>query len=605
MIEYRNLDASVHYNALQKCARGKRARFDAVHVSEYDIPFVSGLRYNYAARLLSEEELQLLQALANEMQLIDKYHALTGGEYSNRSEGRMVLHHLLRGALHTDAVVDREGKQMSSFYAKEQARFVKCAERIRSGTLRSNCGRRFDAVVQVGIGGSDLGPRALYEALRTWADGEKITHIPAYFISNVDPDDGLSVLAQVDPRSTLFIIVSKSGGTIETLTNTELISSFLKSVGIEDPKRHMIVVTAAGSPLAIDNSYLERFFIDDHIGGRYSSSGAVGGVVLSIALGPSVFTSLLDGAHAADKSAQEPNPLRNPVVLDALCGVYERTFLGYPAYALLPYAQGLHRFPAHIQQLDMESNGKSVNCFGAPIVYDSGAIVFGEPGTNGQHSFYQFLHQGSTIVPSIFVSFTHPQRVVNAIANAGERAVNADAQGEKWTASADGRAAAHASKHMRDADRRASMGDERAASASEHTARSAHDVDNALSTLQKRSSQILRANVVAQIVAFARGDANDNANKHFDGGRPSALLYGKRLTPFTLGALLSFFENRVMFQGFLWNVNSFDQEGVQLGKRLAERALKTGNEHVAADGTHIAKSDNDRALAKYQQLYND
>jgi glucose-6-phosphate isomerase len=269
----------------------------------------------------------------------------------------------------------------------------------------------------------------------------------------------------------------------------------------------MLAVTSETSPLAKSADFLEAFFMDDFIGGRYSSSSCVGAVVLSLAFGPEVFAAIMDGAAESDKLAKDPDIKKNAALLDALIGVYERNALGYLCTAVLPYSQALNRFPAHLQQLDMESNGKSVNRFGEPVNYSTGPVIFGEPGTNGQHSFYQLLHQGTDIVPMQFVGFKENQAGMDVVI-----------QG---------------------------------------------------STSQKK----LCANVAAQIMAFACGKADENPNKAFAGGRPSSIIAGKQLTPKSLGALLAHFENKVMFQGFIWNVNSFDQEGVQLGKLLAKRVL--------------------------------
>ena len=269
----------------------------------------------------------------------------------------------------------------------------------------------------------------------------------------------------------------------------------------------MVAVTSKTSPLAKDSSMLASFFIDDYIGGRYSSTSAVGGVVLSLAFGYSTFEKLLKGAHEEDVKALNPSVKKNGALMDAMKGFYMRNVLGYPSTAILPYSQALSRFPAHLQQLDMESNGKSVNRFGEKISYVTGPVIFGEPGTNGQHSFYQLLHQGTDIVPLQFIAFQENQ-----------------------------------------------TGD---------------DVTIKGSTSQTK----LCANVTAQIVAFACGKKDENPNKAFAGGRPSSLIYGKDLNPKSLGALLAHYENKVMFQGFVWNVNSFDQEGVQLGKVLAKRVL--------------------------------
>jgi glucose-6-phosphate isomerase len=246
----------------------------------------------------------------------------------------------------------------------------------------------------------------------------------------------------------------------------------------------------------------------------------VGGVVLSLAFGPDVFKEILSGAHEADALALNPDLFANAALLDALIGVWERNFLGCPYTAILPYSQALSRFPAHLQQLDMESNGKRVNRNGSPLPYSTGPVVFGEPGTNGQHSFYQLLHQGTDIVPLQFVGFAESQRD--------------------------------------------------------------DDVEVDGSTSQTK----LMANLAAQIVAFAKGQSSgDGADKtrEFPGGRPSSLIYGKRLTPAALGALLAHFENKIMFQGFVWNLNSFDQEGVQLGKVLTKKVLSAKSSGGSGD----------------------
>lgn len=230
----------------------------------------------------------------------------------------------------------------------------------------------------------------------------------AHFISNVDPDDASAVLTSIDVTHSLFILVSKSGTTLETLTNESFVKNALKEAGL-DPAKHMIAVTSETSPLAKSDDYLDAFYMDDYIGGRFSSTSSVGGAVLSLAFGPDVFADFLEGASAEDKLALNKDILKNPAMLDALIGVYERNVLGYECTAVLPYSQGLSRFPAHLQQLDMESNGKSVNRFNEPVNYPTGPVIFGEPGTNGQHSFYQLLHQGTNIVPLQFIGFKNSQ----------------------------------------------------------------------------------------------------------------------------------------------------------------------------------------------------
>ena len=509
MAEWKNLDTLKSYAALQEapkvCLKEALAGdAGAERVKTWSVPVAAGLDFNYAARPVDDKVLGLLSDLAEEAQLSEKYQALYEGEVINTGEKRLVLHQLCRGQLGKDVVADGVNKR--EFYVAQQQKIAEFAHKVHNGEITNAAGEKFTTVVQIGIGGSDLGPRAMYIALENWARKHGTFKMEAKFISNVDPDDAAAVLASTDVAHAIFVLVSKSGTTLETLTNESFVKNALKEAGL-DPSKHMIAVTSETSPLAKSDDYLAAFFMDDYIGGRYSSSSAVGGAVLSLAFGPEVFADFLDGAAAADKAATEKDPLKNAAMLDALIGLYERNILGYEATAVLPYSQALARFPAHLQQLDMESNGKSVNRFGEPVNYVTGPIIFGEPGTNGQHSFYQLLHQGKTIVPLQFIGFKKSQ-------------IGSDV------------------------------------------------------LIQDSTSQAkLCANVAAQIVAFACGKDDENLNKNFEGGRGSSIIIGEELTPAALGALLAHFENKVMFQGFLWNVNSFDQEGVQLGKVLAKRVL--------------------------------
>ena len=507
-INYRNLDKTEAFRKLRERPAPAVTALDAERIGAYDIPAAEGLHYNFAAKAVDDEVLAALADLADEQQLIDKYHALLNGEVMNTGEGRMVLHHLTRGQL--GEKIEVEGQDKREFYIHQQSRIADFARAVHAGRITGSTGKPFDTVVQVGIGGSDLGPRAMYLALKNYAAAsDNPPELDAQFISNVDPDDAADVISGVDPETTLFILVSKSGTTQETLTNEAFVVEKMRERDIRglNPRRHMVAVTSETSPLARSGEYLDAFFIDDYIGGRYSSTSAVGGCVLSLAFGPDVFEEFLAGAHAADRAALEPDLKQNAVLLDALIGVWERNVLGYPSTAVLPYSQALSRFPAHLQQLDMESNGKSVNRSGERLSYSTGPLVFGEPGTNGQHSFYQLLHQGTDIIPLQFVGFRASQR--------GE------------------------------------------------------DVEFEGSTSQTK----LSANLAAQIVAFAMGKGDEDPNKTFEGNRPSSLLYAERLTPRVLGALLSHYENKVMLQGFAWNINSFDQEGVQLGKKLTKEVL--------------------------------
>ena len=509
MATWKNLDTLETFKALPevkhvKLAEAMSGAEGAERVKKYSVPMAEGFSYNFAAKQVDDEVLGALKALAEEAQLAEKFEELYNGAVMNTGENRLVLHQLTRGQLGNE--VEADGVDKREFYVKQQARIAEFANKVHNGEITNAAGEKFTTVVQIGIGGSDLGPRAMYLALENWAKKNNTLKMKAQFISNVDPDDAAAVLNAVDVAHALFVLVSKSGTTLETLTNESFVKEALKKAGL-DASKHMIAVTSETSPLAKSDDYLAAFFMDDYIGGRFSSTSAVGGAVLSLAFGPDVFAQFLEGAAAEDKLSANKNVMENPEMLDALIGVYERNVLGYPGTAVLPYSQALSRFPAHLQQLDMESNGKSVNRFGEPVDYPTGPVIFGEPGTNGQHSFYQLLHQGTDIVPLQFVGFRNSQ-------------IGTDIEIQGST-----------------------------------------------------SQQKLCANVAAQIVAFACGKADDNRNKNFEGGRPSSIIIGDSLTPKSLGALLAHFENKIMFQGFLWNVNSFDQEGVQLGKVLAKRVL--------------------------------
>ena len=509
MIAWNNLDTLKAYKAMTDCQpvslkEAMNGEKGAERVRKYSVPMSAGLNYNYAAKQVDDEVLAELTALAEEAQLAEKFEALYNGEVINTGEKRMVLHHMTRGQLGNAVTAD--GTDKRAFYLGEQKRIAEFARKIHNGELTNEVGEKFTTAVQIGIGGSDLGPRAMYLALENWAKKNGTFKMDARFISNVDPDDAAAVLNGVDVSKCIFILVSKSGTTLETLTNESFVKDALKKAGL-DASKHMIAVTSETSPLAKSADYLEAFFMDDYIGGRYSSTSGVGRAVLSLAFGPEVFDRFLKGAAEEDRLATEKDPLKNPDMLDALIGVYERNILGYQATAVLPYSQALNRFPAHLQQLDMESNGKSVNRFGEPVDYVTGPVIFGEPGTNGQHSFYQLLHQGTDVIPLQFVGFRTSQIGTDVVI-----------QGST-------------------------------------------------------SQQKLCANVSAQIMAFACGKEDENRNRNFEGERPSSIIIGEQLTPEALGALLAHFENKVMFQGFVWNVNSFDQEGVQLGKVLAKKVL--------------------------------
>ncbi len=483
-------------------------KLDASRIAGRVITAGGGLSYSYAAMDVSDETIRQLGVAASELGLIDQFRELATGAVMNTGEKRMVLHHALRGSPTGPVIVD--GKDYTGFYAGEAKRFYAFSEAIRSGAIRGSTGLRFKSVVQIGIGGSDLGPRALYLALEQWARERGLLQLKAGFISNVDPDDANAVLAEIDPETTLFVLVSKSGTTQETLANETLVRAVIERTPGVKADGHMVAVTSETSPLAHNPRYLDSFYIDDFIGGRFSATSAVGGVILSISLGPDAFASLLKGAAEADILAFGKDIHNNAALMDAMLGLLERSVFGRPATAVLPYTQALSRFPAHLQQLDMESNGKVSDRDGNPCAIPTGPVVFGEPGTNGQHSFYQLLHQGCDTIPIQFIGFKENQ--------------------------------------------------------------TAYDPEFEGSTGRSK----LNANLVAQIAAFALGHRDKDPNRSFSGQRPSSLLFGRQLDPQALGALLAHYENKVMFQGFAWNLNSFDQEGVQLGKLLTKKVLAQG-----------------------------
>jgi len=520
-MKFINLDKTESFSALQNLPTVDIKKIlDEKRVQSSQIPLGGDLIYNYSTMPVEEEHLKVLCTLAQEMDVVNKYKALLSGEIMNPGEKRLVLHQLTRKNALSGNTVSADNVDKEAFYAQQLEKVYDFASKVRAKDIVGSTGKPFTTVVQIGIGGSDLGPRAMYLALEGYCEGENIETIKAEFISNVDPDDAQKVLQSLDLESTLCILVSKSGTTQETLTNFALVKKTMEDRHIQgfDPSKHLVAVTSNTSPLASSKDVMDAFYIDDYIGGRYSSTSAVGALVLSLAFGTDTVSQFLEGAHEADIKALEEDPRKNGALMDALIGIYLRNVRGLPTTAILPYSQALSRFPAHLQQLDMESNGKGVNRDGKPLSYSTGPIIFGEPGTNGQHSFYQLLHQGTDITPLQFIGFKKNQRGC--------------------------------------------------------------DIETEGSTSQQK----LLANLIAQIVAFALGKDDENPNKRFLGNRCSSLIYGDRLTPKNLGALLAHYENKVMFQGFIWNINSFDQEGVQLGKILAKKVLS------GAEGDDILQS---------------
>ena len=470
----------------------------------------------YATQRVNEAVLKALGALARETAALARFEMLLAGEPLNRIEGhesenRRVLHFASRNAF--DELPDpRPWPKAADAVANARAQLERLRiflKELEQNDVRAPDGAPFSDLVNVGIGGSDLGPRALYLALQPFLRPGRRVH----FISNVDPDDAAQVLRGLNLAHTLVNVVSKSGTTLETRTNETLVRAALQKAGLQ-PAQHMICVTGAGSPMDDPKRYLRAFHMYDYIGGRYSATSMVGAVPLGFALGYDQVCDLLRGAREMDLAALTPDPRENLPLLAALLGIWNRNFLGLPTLAVLPYSQALIRFAAHLQQLDMESNGKGVTRNGALADFDTGPIVWGEPGTNGQHAFYQLIHQGPAVVPCEFIGLRQSQ-----------------------------------------------FGED-------------------LPVDSTTSQQKLLANLLAQAQALATGQDSDNPNRFFPGNRPSFILMAERLTPRTLGALLAFYEAKVAFQGLIWNINSFDQEGVQLGKVLATRLLQ----HMTAQG---------------------
>jgi len=451
----------------------------------------------YATERVDDQILKALIEFSHETGALTKMSAMQNGDVINcikgyPSENRAVLHTATR---------DFFGNERASGPAKE-ARDLAKQECDKLKSFLDTLQAKFTTIIMIGIGGSDLGPAAIYTALEHLL----IEQRKVRFINNIDPDSLALAVKESDLDKSLVVVVSKSGSTIETKTNEEFLRSEFVKKGL-NPNDHFISVTGEGSEMDNPQKYLQIFYIWDWIGGRYSSTSMVGGVLLGFAFGFSAFIEILKGAHAMDVVALETDVYENLPLLGALFSIWNRNLLGLPTLAIIPYSQGLSRFPAHIQQVSMESNGKHIDRFGNPVSYETGMVIWGEPGTNAQHSFFQLIHQGTEVVPLEFIGFAKSRMGMDFL-------------------------------------------------------------------FQKTTSQEkLIANLIAQTIALATGEKNANPNKEFLGNRPSHIIFGKELTPFSVGSLLAYFEHKVAFEGFMWNINSFDQEGVQLGKHLANKVL--------------------------------
>ncbi|MEK9658075.1 MAG: glucose-6-phosphate isomerase [bacterium] len=453
------------------------------------------LAYYYATNQIETESLQLFQEITDELQVIPRYQALLSGQRSNISENRQVNHHKTRS-------------QDRGFYGEQQARIADFAKKVHQGKIHAPSGKPFKHLILIGIGGSYLSVEAFYEALNVYAVATDLhCKLTIDFVANIDPLD-LAVKLQERPfDQTLFLVISKSGSTQEIAENITALETAAQKQNIDQETlaEQSICVTCEGSPLDNPARFCQRFYIDDAIGGRYSLTSAVGILPLSLRFGSSCVEAILTGAFSMDKAAKNPDITQNMALLDAFIGIWEHSFLGYQSKAIIPYSTALHRFPAHLQQLICESNGKSVLATSEALAYTGSPLIFGEPGTQAQHSFFQQLHQGKEIVPIQFIGFKETLLETSAA---------------------------------------------------------------------KEAHQKLNTNMLAQMMALALGKESEDPNQHFPGNRPSTLLLGRTLSPEALGAMLAFYENKTMFEGFLLGINSFDQPGVQLGKKLCQRFLE-------------------------------
>ncbi|MDN3495226.1 glucose-6-phosphate isomerase [Planococcus sp. APC 4015] len=479
------------------------------------------LHVDLSKNLVTDGILRSLVSLAEQTGVAERYAAMQRGEHINTSEDRAVLHTALRRPAGSTPSLEVDGQQVDTDVHAVLDEVSAFADRVRSGDWRGVTGKKVTHVVNIGIGGSDLGPVMIYEALRPYADAG----IQAIFVSNIDPTDIAQKTAGLDPETTLFIVASKTFTTLETLTNARLARDWLwaalaesGAIGDDEASRtdavahHFVAVSTALDKVAafgIDPANTFGFW--DWVGGRYSVDSAIG-LSLAIALGPDVFRELLAGFHTVDEHVGSTPLDQNVPVLMGLLNVWYTNFLGAQSHAVLPYAQQLHRFAAYLQQLTMESNGKSVRWDGSPVTTDTGEVFWGEPGTNGQHAFYQLIHQGTRLIPADFIAFANP------------------------------------AYPLQDAGR---------------------DVHG-----------LFLANFLAQTKALAFGKTADEveaegttgalvAARTFAGNRPTTSIFAPALTPAVLGQLVALYEHITFTQGTIWGINSFDQWGVELGKQLA------------------------------------
>ncbi|MFF5251737.1 glucose-6-phosphate isomerase [Streptomyces leeuwenhoekii] len=488
---------------------------------------VGDLYIDYSKHLVTDETLRLLRELAAATDVFGLRDAMFRGEKINTTEHRAVLHTALRAP--RDAVIEVDGENVVPAVHAVLDRMADFAERVRSGAWTGHTGKRIRNVVNVGIGGSDLGPAMAYEALRAYTDRD----LTVRFVSNVDGADLHEAIRDLDPAETLFIIASKTFTTIETVTNaTSARTWLLDALGDEAAvARHFVALSTNAGKVAefgIDTANMFEFW--DWVGGRYSYDSAIG-LSLMIAIGPDRFREMLDGFRIVDEHFRTAPAESNAPLLLGLLGVWYGNFFGAQSHAVLPYSHYLSKFTAYLQQLDMESNGKSVDRDGRPVEWETGPVVWGTPGTNGQHAYYQLIHQGTKLIPADFIGFARPV---------------------------------------------AELSDELEAQ---------HD--------------LLMANFFAQTQALAFGKTPEEVraegvpeelvpHKTFRGNHPTTTILARELTPSVLGQLVALYEHKVFVQGAIWNIDSFDQWGVELGKVLAKRvepALTEGAEVPGLDAS--------------------
>ncbi|MBW1597634.1 glucose-6-phosphate isomerase [Streptomyces sp. JJ38] len=491
---------------------------------------VGDLYLDYGKHLVTDETLALLRALADATGVAALRDAMFRGEKINNTEGRAVLHTALRAP--RDAVVETDGENVVPAVHAVLDRMAAFSEEVRSGRWSGHTGRPIRTVVNIGIGGSDLGPAMAYEVLRPYTARE----LDFRFVSNVDGADLHEALRGLDPAETLFVVASKTFTTIETITNARAARDWLLAGlgGAEEAvARHFVAVSTNAAKVAefgIDPANMFEFW--DWVGGRYSYDSAIG-LSLMVAIGPERFREMLDGFHLVDEHFRTAPPEANAPLLLGLLGIWYGAFFGAESHAVLPYSHYLSRFTAYLQQLDMESNGKSVDREGRPVSWQTGPVVWGTPGTNGQHAYFQLLHQGTRLVPADLIGFAEPVPELGPL-------------------------------------------------------REQHD--------------LLMANLFAQGQALAFGKTADEVraegvaeeqvpHRTFPGNRPTTTILASALTPSVLGQLIALYEHKVFVQGAVWNIDSFDQWGVELGKVLAKRiepALTGAADVPGLDGSTAA-----------------